>query len=113
MAVWRTKAYELFDLKHGAFSFGHGKIELFADLVERARQALRDNDDVSLKRVVEYVTWAAAQKSDHLASGVELAFFLPVFRDPPLYAQLKKHFSAQLLEQKWQLLMVEPSSIDE
>jgi hypothetical protein len=55
------------------------------------------------------VIWAAAQTSDELASVVDLAFFLPVFRDPKLFDQLRPSFPTELIEQKWQLLMSDPA----
>jgi hypothetical protein len=109
MAVWRTKAYALFDLKPGAYSHRSGKGILFADLVEYARGALRDEDEAFLHRIVEYVTWAAGQESEELASVVDLAFFLRVFSDPVLFGQLRPHFPNELIESKWQLLMSQPS----
>jgi hypothetical protein len=109
MAVWRTKAYSLFGLKPGDYSYRHGKTILFADLVEDARSAIRDEDDALLNRIVEYVTWAAAQKSEELASVVDLAFFLRVFADPVLFHQLRPHFPSELIEEKWRFLMSEPS----
>jgi hypothetical protein len=32
MAIWRTKAYEMFGFAAGAYSYTHGVVELFADL---------------------------------------------------------------------------------
>lgn len=105
MAVWRTKAYELFKLRPGAYSFAHGKRDLFADLVDLARESVRDGNTQTLDLIIEYVTWAATQKSDDLASVVDLAFFLPVFRDPLLCARLKRHVPESLFAEKWELLM--------
>ncbi len=107
MAVWRTKAYELFDLKPGAYSYAHGKRDLFADLVEWARTSLHEGNGQLLDRIVRYVTWVATQESDDLASVVDLGFFLPVFRDAFLCSQLKTHFPQQLFDEKWQLLAAE------
>ena len=86
MAVWRTKAYSLFNLRPGAYSYAEGKRDLFFDMVKWSRAALEVGDSVRLRHIVVYVVWASAQSSDDLASVVDLAFFLPVFRD----AQLKR-----------------------
>jgi hypothetical protein len=109
MATWRTKAYSMFRLRTGEYSHADGKRSLFADLVERARRAIRDQDEQEIRRVVEYVRWAAEQNSEELASVVDLAFFLPVFRDASLRFQLMPYFPEQLVAKKWQLLMEEPA----
>ena len=109
MAVWRTKAYSLFLFKPGDYSFAHGKRDLFADLVERARLAIRENDMELLRQIVEYVTWAADQNSDELASVADLSFFLPIFKDAELCGELRKHLPEELVNDKWRLLMESPS----
>jgi hypothetical protein len=109
MAVWRTKACSTFGFHPGEHSYAEGKRGLFADLVERARWAIRDDDIEEISRIVEYVSWAAEQNSDELASVVDLAFFLPVFRDNELSSQFTSYFSAQLVAEKWELLMDEPT----
>lgn len=70
--------------------------------------ALQEDNAESLKKIIDYVSWAAAQDSDDLASVVDLAFFLPVFRDASLSSQLREHFSPQLFSDKWLLLMEQP-----
>ena len=109
MAVWRTKACELFGLNPGSYGFARGKVDLLFDLVESARIACKNDERERLVRIIEYVSWAAAQDSDQLASAVDLAFFLPVFRDPLLCEQLKPHIPRALFSEKWRLLMVPPS----
>ena len=55
-----------------------------------------------------YVQWAAAQKAaDGLASAVDLAFFLPAFRDSELTTELKARLPAELISEKWRVLMEE------
>ena len=108
MSEWRKKAYSTFGFSPGEYSYADGKRYLFADLVERARGALRNDDVEELDRIVEYVVWAAQQRSDQLASVVDLAFFLPVFRDPDLCPQLKARFPEQLVAEKWRALMEDP-----
>ena len=108
MAVWRTRACSTFGLEPGSYSYTERKRILFADLVECARQALRDGDDPRLRKIIEYVSWAAAQKSDDLDSVVDLAFFLRVFRDASLCEQLKPFLPAELFAEKWKLLIEQP-----
>lgn len=105
MAVWRTKACSLFGFKPGDYSFKQGKVDLFADLVAMADKAIRDGNEPLVARIIEYVTWAEAQDSDELDSVVDLAFFLPVFRDPWLSGQLQSRIPQQLFSKKWRLLV--------
>jgi hypothetical protein len=107
MAIWRTKAYSVFGLKQGDYSYKSGMRDLFADLVSWARSANRDNNHELLGKIVAYVTWAARQNSDELVSVVDLAFFMPVFRDSALSSQLQQHFSQDLFAEKRQLLLDE------
>src|SRR4051812_14643001 len=105
MAAWRTKAYDEFGLKPGSYSHASGKVHLLADLAVLARAALRDGDDVLLARILGYVRWAASQRNaGGLASAVDLAFFLPLFRDPGSSALLRGRLPDQLLSEKWDLL---------
>lgn len=105
MAVWRTKACELFGFNPAEYSFAHGKKELFADLIQFARDAGCAQDEAVLNRISDYVTWASRQKSEELASVVDLAFFLPVFRDPTLHELFRHRLNPDLLNSKWSLLM--------
>ena len=90
MAVWRTRAYETFGFAPGAYSFASGKVDLMSDLLDYARNALHNGDSTMLHRVLSYVEWAAAQNcSDDLQSAVDLAFFLPAFRDPQVCTELE------------------------
>lgn len=109
MAVWRTKAYSTFQLKPGAYSFADGKRDLFADMVEWARKAIREGNQLRLRQIAGYVTWAAGRKSDCLDSVVDLAFFLPVFRDAALREELRLYMPVELLAEKWKLLMEQAS----
>lgn len=104
MAVWRTKAYELFNLKAGDYSFREGKRVLFADLVDWARAAVLDDNKEMLRRIAAYVTWANQQNSDDLASVVDLAFFKRLFRDDELCARLKPYFPEHFVDEKRHLL---------
>jgi hypothetical protein len=107
MAAWRTKAYALFGFEAGTYSFARGKIDLFADLVAMASKALARGDEELMRRIAEYVTWAASQNSDQLVSAVDLAFFLPAFRDPALCTELRRRLPQQLFAGKWRQLMEE------
>lgn len=105
MAVWRTKAYDLFGFKAGDYSFARGIIELFADLIVMAQRAGRENDGDLLDRIATYVCWAAAQNADGLQSAVDLAFFLPMFRDPELRDLFQGRIPKELIAEKSRLLM--------
>jgi hypothetical protein len=109
MAAWRTKAYALFGFEPGSYSSARGKVDLFADLVGMARRALAGGDEELLGRIAGYVTWAARQPSEGLASAVDLAFFLPVFRDAALCAGLRGRVPEDLFSDKWQALMESPA----
>lgn len=100
MAAWRTKAFDLFGFKAGDYSFAHGKITLFADLVVMARRAGAEDDCRLLDRITKYVCWAAAQSSHQLSSAVDLAFFLPMFRDPKLLDLFQGRLPDELLAEK-------------
>lgn len=103
MAVWRTKACETFGFAANRHSFARGKIELFADLVHLASKSADDPE--TLDRIAEYVVWAADQTSEELASAVDLAFFLPMFRDQRIYQLLHQRFPSDLLATKRTLLL--------
>lgn len=109
MVVWRTKAYSTFDLTPGSYSYAAGKLGLFGDMVEWARVAVDIDDKVQIRKIVDYVVWAAGQNSDELASVVDLAFFLPIFRDAHLSAQLMPHFPLELVAEKRRILMEDPA----
>lgn len=106
MAAWRTRAYEMFDFRPGAYSSARGKVELLADLFAMLRRAAKVGDDGAISRVLSYVEWAAAQKgADGLASAIDLAFFLPAFRDPDVCGLLKARLPEALLSEKWRVLV--------
>ena len=104
MAVWRTKAYELFNLRAGDYSFREGKRVLFADLVDWARTAVLDDNKEMLRRIAAYITWATQQNSDDLASVVDLPFFKYVFEDDELCTHLKPYFPEHLFDEKRHIL---------
>jgi hypothetical protein len=108
MAVWRTKAYNLFQLRNGAYSYRNGKVDLFADLVEAARNADASQDDELLDRIAEYVCWANAPHSDELRSAVDLAFFLPVLRNRDLRELFRGRIRDELLLDKTEALFKRP-----
>ena len=89
MAVWRTKACDLFGFEPGAYSNAHGVAELFADLHDMAKRACGSGDSVSLDRIFEFASWADAQVAENLRSAADIAFFGPVLRDPQLAAEAK------------------------
>ncbi len=105
MAVWRKKAYDLFGFQAGDYSFSHGKIDLFADIIFMAKRAGRFEDDELLDRIASYVTWASAQKADGVQSSVDLAFFLPMFRDPEILDLFRSRLPTDLLEDKARMLV--------
>lgn len=109
MSAWRTRAYEAFGFHSGSYSHARGKVDLLADLLVLASQAVRDGDEATLDRVLAYVRWAADQKrADGLQSALDLAFFLPAFRDPDLRVLLETRLSEPLFTLKWQMLKEEP-----
>ena len=75
----------------------------FAELIHLASSSA--DDSKTLDRIVEYVTWAAGQTSDELASAVDLAFFLPMFREKRIYQMLQQRFPPDLLATKTKLLL--------
>ena len=110
MAAWRSRACEAFGFPPGSYSYARGKVELLADLLALARRAARDGNAATLDRVLSYVRWAAVQKgADDLQSAVDLAFFLPAFRDPELRAVLEAHLPEGLFSERWRVLMEEPA----
>lgn len=110
MAVWRTNACELFGFAVDEHSYARGKVELFADLLQLAANSA--NDPQTLDRIAEYVTWAMQQSSDELASAVDLAFLLPMFRDEGIYDLLRRRFPPELLETKRALLLDDTESTE-
>ena len=81
-----------------------------ADLADMLRQAAGDGDAVTVARVATYVCWAASHTNDEgLQSAIDLAFFLPAFRNPELLALLIRYFPDDLIREKWSLLMEEPN----
>jgi len=103
MAVWRTKACEMFGFAPNQYSYAHGKAELFADLLHFATKS--ESDSRMLDLIAAYVTWASKQTSDQLASSVDIAFFLPMFRDQRIYDLFRTRISPELLATKYKLLM--------
>ncbi|MEI7781313.1 MAG: hypothetical protein WCJ18_05235 [Planctomycetota bacterium] len=84
--------------------------ELFRDLFVIAKRATCEKDEQELLRVLSYVQWAAAQHgADELASAVDLAFFLPGFRDPEMRMMLDSRLPSALFAEKWQALMEDPA----
>ena len=108
MAVWRTKAYELFGFKPGSYSTSRGKFLLFDDLVAMARRALLAGDQGMLRRIVDYVSWTDRQTSDKLVAALEGYFLLPIFRDSELCTLLRPYFPQDFFLRKWRILMVAP-----
>jgi hypothetical protein len=111
MAIWRTKACDLFGFKAGAYCSARGKVDLFADLVEMIKSAIAQHDESLLNRVVDYVYWAASQKSEELTSAVDLAFLLPAFQDVTLCSELKKRLAKEMFSAKWRVLIEEPMTV--
>jgi hypothetical protein len=109
MAKWRKKAYETFRFRPGSYSHTYGSVDLMADLITLVRRAVHDGNEDTLVRVLEYVLWAAAQQgAPGLASAVDLAFFLPGFRDHELCSLLRARLPEGLFAEKWRILMEEP-----
>src|SRR5262245_21117326 len=102
MAVWRTKACEMFGFAANKYSYARGKVELFADLLHLATRS--PDNPATLDQIAAYVTWATEQTADELASAVDLAFLLPMFRDERMFNLLRDRFSPTLLAAKRTLL---------
>ncbi|UCD75178.1 MAG: hypothetical protein JSV91_15515 [Phycisphaerales bacterium] len=98
--VWRKKAYEMFGFEPGSYSYAHGKVDLFADLLEMARRAARTGDSAMLDRVFEYVGWADKQIAENLRSSADITFFIPMFSDDELLREASKRLSPAVLEAK-------------
>jgi hypothetical protein len=105
MAVWRTKACELFGFPAIHHSYDRGKIELFAGLFHLAENSADDSDTVD--QIADYVSWASAQTADELTSAVDLAFLHPMFRDTRIHNLFRDRFSLELLVSKRAVLMDE------
>jgi hypothetical protein len=97
MAIWRTKAYEMFGFSTGSYSFKWGMVALFADLREMARQSARCGDSQLLDRIFEYVLWVETQNAENLKSAADIEFFMPVCRDEVLYREAILRLPADLL----------------
>lgn len=97
MAAWRTKAYSMFDLKPGDYSYREGKRGLFTNLAEWAQQAAHEKDSIKLHKIVEYVVWAEQHCSYELNSSIDLCFFLPLLKDPILSESILQHFPDELV----------------
>ncbi len=87
MAVWRTKACGLFGFKRDEYSHIHSIARLFGDLHHMAERAATTGRSELLDRIFEYVQWADAQNAENLRSAADIAFFMPVLRDPQLAAR--------------------------
>ena len=110
MAAWRTRAYEAFGFRPGSYSYARGNVDLLAALLDMLRRAAQTGDEEAISRVLGYVQWAATQQgADRLSSVVDLAFFLPAFRDPNACALLKARLPEALVSEKWRVLMEEPA----
>ena len=103
MAVWRTKACDMFGFAVNQHSYAGGKTELFADLLVMASESSDDAD--TLDRIAEYVAWAAEQTSEQLQSAVDLAFILPMLRDDNVRNLLEHRFSPDFVVAKRELLL--------
>ena len=68
------------------------------------RQAERDGDADLLDRIAADVTWASAQNADGLQSALDLAFFLPIFRDRELHDLFRERIPDELLSEQRRLL---------
>lgn len=110
MAAWRKKAYSLCGFKPGSYNFARGRLYLFADIVAMFRDAAVAGDNDLMSRIIEYVRWANDQDSEELASAVDLAFFLPVFRDATPCKGIQRRVPADLFSAKWRDLMQGPQN---
>jgi len=110
MAEWRKRACALFGHNPGQYSYSRGKVDLLADLVEKAKEAIRLEDEETLVKICDYVCWGAEQKSEQLESAVDLAFFLPVLRDHKLCDEIKKRIPPRLFSEKQRILSNDPIS---
>ncbi len=104
MAVWRTKACDLFGFKRDEYSHTHSIARLFGDLYHMAERAATTGRSELLDRIFEYVQWADAQNAENLRSAADIAFFMPVLRDPQLAAAARSRLPAALLTAKSRLL---------
>jgi hypothetical protein len=101
MAVWRTKACEMFGYKPGTFSYYHGVVEVADTLYSELVRAVRDGDEAIVARIFEYARWADAQESaGHLRSAVDILFFMKLFRDPAIESVAAKYLPSELLDEK-------------
>jgi hypothetical protein len=105
--VWRTKAYDMFGFKPGAYSYAKGKVELFADLFIMATRAAAADDEALLDRIFEYVQWADRQNAENLKSAVDIAFFLPMLADEHLLSHARRRISSTALTEK-RILLSDP-----
>ena len=104
MAVWRTKACELFGFERDAYSHAHGVVALFDNLHHMARRASNVGDRQLLDRIFQYATWADAQTAENLRSAADIMFFGPILRDPQLASEAKARLPEALLSAKSHLL---------
>jgi hypothetical protein len=101
MAVWRTKACEMFGYKPGAFSYKRGVVDVADTLHDALARAIREGDEALAARVFDYAVWADAQKNaGHLRSAVDILFFIKLFRDPAMQALAEQYLPSELLQEK-------------
>lgn len=97
---WRKKASDVFGLEAGRYSHAHGKVDLFADLLEMARHAARNGDSKCLDRIFNYVMWADQQHAENLRSTADIVFFLPMLNDDELLREAIRRVPPDVIESK-------------
>jgi hypothetical protein len=86
MATWRRIAIELFpDREQSLRSPLMTPYSLLADLLPAFRQAVRDDDAATVRRVVAFAEWALRQPENDLRNAAAVSFFEHVFDGPPRY----------------------------
>ena len=101
MAIWRTKAYEMFSFAAGEYSSTRGVVDLFADLRVMAQRAAKADDSALLDRIFHYALWADEQtNAGHLRSAADIEFFMRLFDNPILASAAAKRMPPQLLGEK-------------
>ncbi len=101
MAVWRTKACEMFGYKPGTFSYQTGVVDVADTLYCALARGIRDDDEALIARVFEYALWADAQQdAGHLRSAVDILFFMKLFHDPAIEDAAARYLPTDLLNEK-------------